>query len=594
MDSQNTVRLRVPKQDLVSLTFDGAVPKKMTNWVESLPKVNVGESSRQLYSAIQELNRFKTDPKNRFLLLEELRNSIHYVCKSLGKHFLNQSIVLNEKESKVANLAQALQNHLAIGYKIVVLETLSQKTSEAAKLRTIATHRALTELSGNLLRCFQLYFPTPPSLWQEIHQLYSLADYYGILHTPIPDEATKSTLTIEQCYFKTMLLSTARPNQLRQNEIAQLSLAFNIWAEFCELQKDEVSPFIVDIKSDQGALYSQWNKDNLDTSSPSIRYVHLNKLVDIVRERLENLQDNEGIELGIKMLSPSLLRHLVQSWSASSKRAFARTQTEGKVSLSFGLGAVHHFISDGKDFSKMLMGGNEMLVLQDDDNPFLSKAGNRNYGFSDEIRSGGDVWSLSAVSSTAKDSSSKKDLDKTKAQNVFAAYQCDMVDTSPGGYCLQWNGAAPPQLKTGEIICIREPEQDSWSVGVVRWMKKTSSTSVRLGLELLAPHAEAVGAKVIHKDGATTEYMRAIRLPELQSIGQPSTIITPQLTFKTGYKVLLNVDGEEIRLQLLKEIGATASFSQFEYKLLGGANKAPEPEAPSKEDDEFNSLWTSI
>ncbi len=594
MDSQNTVRLRVPKQDLISLTFDAAVPKKMNAWVGSLPKVNVGESSRQLYSAIQELNRFKTDPKNRFLLLEELRSSIHYVCKSLGKHFLNQSIVLNDKESKVANLAQALQNHLAIGYKIVLLETLQLKTAEAAKLRALATHRALTELSGNLLRCFQLYFPPPTGLWQEIHQLYSLADYYGILAERVQDDATRSNLSIEQCYFKTMLLSTARPNQLRQNEIAQLAAAFNIWAEFCEFKKDENSPFVVDLKSDQGALYSQWNKDHLDTTSTNIRYVHLSRLVNIVNSRIINPDQVEGVGLDIKMLAPSLLRHLVQSWSASSQRAFARTQTGGKISLAFGLGAVHHFISNGQDFGKMLMGGNELLVLQDDDNPFLSTSGNRNYGFSDEIRSGGDVWSLNAVASTAKATPSQKDLIRVKAHNVFPAYQCDMIDTSPGGYCLQWNGAAPPQLKTGEIICIKEAEQENWSVGAVRWMKKVSSTSVRLGLELLAPHAEAVGAKVIHRDGATTEYMRAIRLPELKSIQQASTLITPQLTFKTGYKVLLNVGGEELRLQLLKEVGATASFSQFEYKLLGEKLKSAESDISIDDESEFNSLWTSI
>lgn len=607
MDSTSTVQLRVPKQDLLSLTFDASTPKKMTAWVESLPMVNVGESSRRLYGAIQELNRFKTDAKTRLHMLDQMRGPIHYVCKSLEKHFLNQSIVLNEKESKVANLSQALQNHLAIGYKIIVIETLSQKTSEAAKLRAIATHRALTELSGNLLRCYQLYFPTPNGLWREIHQLYTLANHYGILDQRFEDEVVKSNLSIKHCYYKTMLLSTARPNQLRQQEIAHISSVFNFWAEHCELTSFASTPlpFVVDLESDQGAIYTQWNRDSLRHKSRSLRYVNVTPLIEVVRNRIQSAGSEEKVELIIKTLSPTVLRHLLQSWSASSQRAFARTQTEGPISLAFGLGAVHHYISNGQDFGKMLSGGKQSVLLQEEsDNPFLNAGNNRNYGFNEELRSGGDVWALQAIS-VSDSKPGKATTSKEEIKNPFSSFECQMVDTSPGGYCLEWKGSAPTLLKTGEMIAIKEPKQEQWSVGVIRWVKKLSTETLRLGLELLAPHAEAVGAKVIQKDGSTTEYMRGIRLPELKAVGQASTIVMPRLTFKEGYKVMLNIFGKEIRIQLTKEIGATASFSQFEYKILGEKTSSKLKSEEINEDlipvlekrddeDDFNSLWTSI
>ena len=325
----------------------------------------------------------------------------------------------------------------------------------------------------------------------------------------------------------------------------------------------------------------------------------MSSLADVLRTRIQTIENNEGVELSIKLLPRTVLRHLLQSWSASSQRAFARTTTDGTISLAFGLGAVHYYISKGQDFNKMLLGGNEELVLADDNNPFLNSAKDRNYGFNDELRSGGDVWSLSAVASTEGNKSGKSTNASGKVQTLFAAYDCKLVDTSPGGYCLEWSGVAPTQLKTGEITTIREPGQEDWSVAVVRWIKKVSNTQVRLGLELLAPHAEAVGAKVIQKDGSSTEYMRAIRLPELKAIGQPSTLITPQLTFRPGYKVLLNIDSEEVRLHLNNEISSTASFSQFEYKLLGEkaekqTSTTEQNNSSSEDNDEFNSLWSSI
>lgn len=57
----------------------------------------------------------------RLQLLELFRPEVHFVCAHLERHFLNQAIVLDERPRKIANLCQALQNHLAIGYKLIVV-----------------------------------------------------------------------------------------------------------------------------------------------------------------------------------------------------------------------------------------------------------------------------------------------------------------------------------------------------------------------------------------------------------------------------------------------------------------------------------------
>ena len=114
----DNLRLKIPSQDLSMLSFCSAQPKRLQEWVDGLPQMNIGECAKQLYAAIQEINRFQTDSRTRLQMLEILRDPIRYVCKSLEKHFLNKAVILPPKESKIANLAQALQNHLATGYKI--------------------------------------------------------------------------------------------------------------------------------------------------------------------------------------------------------------------------------------------------------------------------------------------------------------------------------------------------------------------------------------------------------------------------------------------------------------------------------------------
>ncbi|HEX4938386.1 MAG TPA: hypothetical protein VFX11_06905, partial [Candidatus Kapabacteria bacterium] len=86
--------LKLPPHDLEVLSFSAPNPKKIKEWVEGLPQMNVGECAKRLYAAIQELNRLKTDSETRFQMMETLRGPIHFICKSLEKHFLNKSVIL--------------------------------------------------------------------------------------------------------------------------------------------------------------------------------------------------------------------------------------------------------------------------------------------------------------------------------------------------------------------------------------------------------------------------------------------------------------------------------------------------------------------
>ena len=114
MDKQSPhLQLRVPTPDKQGLSFCEASPRDLKRWIAGIPKANIGETARQLYQALIELNQLQTPSDNRLQLLELLRPEVHFVCQHLERHFLNQAIVLDDRPRKVANLCQALQHHLA-------------------------------------------------------------------------------------------------------------------------------------------------------------------------------------------------------------------------------------------------------------------------------------------------------------------------------------------------------------------------------------------------------------------------------------------------------------------------------------------------
>ena len=78
MDRQSThlQLLRVPTPSKQSLSFCDGSPRDLKRWIAGLPKANIGETARQLYQSLVELNQFVTPSENRLQLLELRRREI--------------------------------------------------------------------------------------------------------------------------------------------------------------------------------------------------------------------------------------------------------------------------------------------------------------------------------------------------------------------------------------------------------------------------------------------------------------------------------------------------------------------------------------
>lgn len=607
--------LKLPPHDLEVLSFSAPNPKKIKEWVEGLPQMNVGECAKRLYAAIQELNRLKTDSETRFQMMETLRGPIHFICKSLEKHFLNKSVILPEKEAKIAGLAQALQNHLATGYKAVCMQLLPRVKNldkDAKKLCQRAIHRAMSEENQVLLRSFQLYFPAPPGFWREMHLLYLIAQRFGMLEHPCDDPEEQGwESSVYEAYERALLLATAKPNQLRQQQIEQVHAAAKHWARFASVTDAQSSAglFIIDVMSDSPPVYQSLMKRT--TLPHNLRFFDASGISDHLRVMLQLPagQPHPVATFHVPDRFPAdLARILIQAWGVLTERAFTRIDEHGQLTLCLGLSATHYFVSGRADFNKMIQGGTSVLDVEAS-NRFIQR-GPTNRRDSYETN---DVWGPQinrtvqvpdggAIQYKIEQHLSDK---QTEEKDKYPQYQCEVVNTSPGGFCLTWKQDVPPQVKTGEIVGIMESDKNHWSIGVIRWVKQFKNEGARMGVELIAPKADACGTQVVHKKGGVTEYMRTLMLPELRAIGQPATLITPNIAFHVGYKVNISENGAVSKAQLIKQVTSTASFSQFQFKMLvpaaqpaESATAIPPPPAPaparSEQDDDFDSIWSSL
>jgi hypothetical protein len=587
------VLLRVPAPTQSSLSFCEPTSKDLKRWIARLPKANLGETARQLYQALTELNLLLTPSENRMQLLELLRPEVQFVCKHLERHFLNQAVVLDERPRKVANLCQALQNHLAVGYKLIIERVTSRPGKDRTQLLTTALQRAVQCLNGPLIRANQLYCPVQDGLWIELHKFYQLACQHQVQNIPVSDEQALHTraLTVEQTYVIALLMGCSRCNQMRQLNIGRLADVLDAWSPFVRLQPaaDDTSLYAISARQDKPPHYkSLFPEDQYH----SLIGLNTQALAAMITRYLETPMDQRGQSplLVPQGFTLDLLEHLASAWGDVAERTFQRTPGQGTLSVCIGMSALHYHLGGERSFSDMLQVPAVKAAQfalhsanEKSDDPW-SNAFDTQRGSTSEVLLPYEEIEYQRPAGESGDAGSN-------AQQTFPTFELNLINHSPSGYCLAWPKEVPAQLQAGELIGVQDNSGQGWSVAVVRWVRQVRSGGTQMGIELVAPFAQPCGLQLVREE-QNSPYMRALLLPEIRAIKQPATLLAPRLPFKVGNNVMINIAGNERRGLLGHQRTSSGSYNQFEYETfeVPGAAGGSTPKA----EQEFDSLWSSL
>ncbi|GGE56786.1 hypothetical protein GCM10011533_06610 [Streptosporangium jomthongense] len=593
--------LRVPEQKTASLSFCDTTPKAFRAWINQLPMANIGEVSRQLYHAIIELNHLFLAPQYRLQFLELIREKIHFVCGELSRHYLGLAVALPEKQRKIANLSQALQLHLASGYKLCILEALDDGgLDKNRKMIAMAVHRATSELALTILRSHQLYCPSPAQSWLECHRMFRFAHRNKLSGVAIEDNTLKQrqASTVADSYKRLLLLGCARPNQLRQSELLQAYELFESWTQHTRCGPDigDDSLFVVNLERDNSPVYRSLLEQKPGEESFGFDTRDLASLVsEYLDARLRQQPAPETLKIPGNV-NETLLTHLSQALGILAKRNFNRIASQGTLEICVGLTAAHYFIAGEKSFTEFVTGNDN--GPEEEDNVFIRSSRERKDAWASAHDVAPSDERLHAADTPINFRGSFGNTPaSTNGKNRPRSHYAQLVNTSPGGYCVSWEASVPPSMQAGELLGVREHRSHPWSVAVVRWIRQIRNQGTQIGIELLAPSGSPCGVRLIQKVGNSSEYLRGLLLPEISVVNQAATLITPRLPFQPGSRVSMLYDGREEQGQLTKKVSSTGSISQFELKLQKNAVTASSTDASSSSrasEDEFDSLWPSL
>jgi len=604
MEDHTTIKLNIPRQDFSGLPLFQPDSEATSTWVQSLPVTNTNSLVQLLGQALSDLNRTKLSPEVRYNVMEILRPNLDVALSNLSKRFLNQPLVMPEDPRRMAELSDGLLTLTGTAYTVVAIEAIQQRDAiretNPARLTCEAIHRALVFTGRKVLQNFQLHRPMEINGWQTLHQLYALAANQRLADLPVPEPLSGGS-TITTTYLQAMMMGCCKPNQLRQSDLTALFRALQQWGALVKLDSRGTGKdlFLVDLDSDQPPLYRALYREQPGTQC---RYINTTALIEHLQALKADL-GGKAINFDKHTSIPShLLDHLIASLGSMSLRNFKRTAANSSLWICVGLSSTHFHVAGERSFEHLLYGTNDVLTIEKlaGGNPFLPT----------HVRA--DEWQVANpgvdyVSDVRFEPHRDIDLNPaTKArllmeenrelplQERYPVFNVQMADVSPSGYCLEWTGELHSDIRTGDIVGLKEEEHSEWVIAAIRWLSQLENAKTLIGLELLSPRAVAYGARIHQKGGEKTPPMRVLLLPEIKLVGKPQTLITPRTGFKERQKVTIGNRVEASSIQLLRHIASTGSFSQFEFRYVKELGDVLAENNNALAGGDYDSLWSNI
>jgi hypothetical protein len=578
-------------------------PRKVDEWLDTLPRANVGETARRVFETLVEVNRCQYPHQHRIHFLEALRETALYVTDSMKRHFVGVNAPLPPKSEKIAAATREIHHAMAIGYMIAIEDLLhgSLFFSDQKLLATLI-QRAISSLGMVLVTSYQTYHPYPTGIWSELHKLYAAAEQRKLLQISLTDNhhAYSSKTTVNADYIRLVLLALTSPYRLRHGEVGKVYDVLARWVGKCRLKsigKDDPAAsakFGVNLASDDPPRAAALVTDHC--THEFCRIMDSTVLTNAIRKDLkQGFKTGETTITGIEMtradLSQELMKRLLIAWCIVPKRSFPRTDKQEHVQITLGLTATHQVIITG---SRKIAGADSMYSstaqYQTDD---VGRSNNETKP---------DVWDMiyfPADADGVENLEAQFEKDQVQQEEKKPQYQSEtwmILNESARGYCIKTIDKTISRAQVGEIIGVRRHANGNtwkWGIGVIRWLRADLQLGLMLGIEMLTPDAAAIGIRAVNN--ARHDYQRTLMLPELRAVNQPTTLITTAVPYRSGQQFVINILGKEILIKLSKQLLNTGLFAQFQFEIMEQQTAVQKPTPSGEEtDSDFTGVWTSI
>ncbi|MCK5880444.1 MAG: hypothetical protein KAG18_01135 [Sinobacterium sp.] len=555
--------IELPATTFKQLSFSKATPHAIEAWTSTLPVADLTKTSQALYLSLGEIAELAVKPALKLQLLNSLESTLDRCLTGLRREFLNKPLILPEQAFKTANLCTAIiHRHQSIVYWIInqSLKTMTRKLARPTKLFTQALSLFFKYSLRNIVHQSLLYRPCEDTFWQLNHQMYQYAIQFKLLKK----SQSPTINTAQYGYAQLLLWGAMNAHQLRQNDILEIEKELPNWTHLAQLSETPIkNSFLINLEGDNPPLHTKVSAQ-LSSNAPlhSPLYLGCSSIVEEIS--FIDASILQATSTYNDKLTSNLCKHLIISWSADNDRTFMRLESDDEIDLCIGLNCAHHVISGQKSFDDVVFGNNivkrnaaKQRAIQMEDSALKQEnLFNSNTSSTFEV----------ALDNIGFHISTHEQQENQRYQN----FNVNIVNISPGGYCLSWNNSNPPaNIRNHELIAIRENHHPAWHLGSIKWVKQQEQgqeRAINMGVELLSPSPQAYGARWINEKNKTASlYFKVLLLPEIKTMGQEPSIILCEPLPSENCRLIIEKDGKEQAIHIKKCLQKNNSFQHYSF-----------------------------
>jgi hypothetical protein len=498
--------------------------KATAAWLERLPFASPVDVARQLVEALVALNHHRLDANERHALLSLYRPVVANAAHSLEALLAESGVPPHAQQRRIGMLLRALLTELGIGYKHVLMAARG-KAGRGIPPRRFAEAAAslLASLHDVQFAFYMTYHPLPTGMWQEMHQIYLLAQSTGTA-----DKAVGEALPASLSYRQALLLALADPPHMSLDALAHTRLYLHKLAALAVLRPatdpSTQTGFVVATGRDSGPGQAALQKEGtlwLDTDA-LCRQLH-----DIVlRLRTGDSPSSIGLPQGMgSEVGLTVGKRLLKLWRTGAQRAFKRyPAAPGTMQVVAGVSCIHRLLGGEPQTGESAADSDGSLPIHD-------------------------VRPLCGASSTIHTS------------------HWTISNDSASGLALQGAPDEPLNLKVGDALALRSDAATPWSLAVIRWIRMRNAHQVELGVERLSPEMQPVWVRPL-RGHRSANPEPALFIPGLPALKQPDRLLLSRQVFQAGMDAEVWHPHQHTTLAFGRRVEHTPSFDLIDFTVI--------------------------
>jgi hypothetical protein len=499
-------------------------------WVEQLPLAKVQQAQEALGAQLRALIKAELPAIERLRILEALRAPVAFVQGETANRYAGKALPLDTGELEAWSSVTEIWMQLDANYQ-KCLQAYRDGDLDIAPHAALITLRLLACVSRQMMEHFRVYRALPEALWCALNGLYAFSEQHGFARIRVQDaflQQEPDSSCVEQ-YLQALLVQLANPYALSIRQLAFVQEWSEKWAALVGLAQQPLpasasTALAVDLGSGAGATFA-----TEIAPQASVRYLDLEQLSKTLRQTITLLKQGQTpaqLGLGETARQPgceNLLMLLYVQWCrAGTGRTEERQSANERVSVCFGIPSAHFQVSGRKEFRQPT----EITSREKRDLDTFGYVVQAERQPADRGAEAIEVWNI--------------------------------LNQSAGGFmCILRDPTSKARIAHNQLVAVQRRGTRGFQIGMVQWLRVEHEREISLGVRIFPGEPQAVAVRPSNFAPGSSNYERALLLPEAPASATPATLILPPGWFQSGRFIETQAEGKQVaKLLNLLEMGS--------------------------------------